>query len=143
MIGKNTSMVWNTKQLQAKDFEIDGANIKLISNHNKPHRICSRHPFPKNGQFTLKVRYVNRVGLGKFALGIGHFAHKTSDSGLQAMGTRNVMRLFVSQREGEISSQGEVIFFSKDWGTSEEDTITMIVNMNSKTVEWKKQNNMN
>lgn len=53
-----------------------------------------------------------------------------------------MVRLFVSQQEGEIQNQGEVTFHSKSWGVKESDTIEMTVDVRLKIVEWRKQNNM-
>lgn len=74
---QNPYFSWNTNQLQAKDFEIDGANLKLADERKMPHRICSKNPFPKNGQYTIKVRYVQRKGNGSFSLGICHYGDKS------------------------------------------------------------------
>lgn len=76
-IGKNLQFSWNSNQLQAKAFLVDGANLRLNSDKKKPHRICSKHPFPKNGSFSVKVRYVQKKGKGSFALGICHFGDRS------------------------------------------------------------------
>lgn len=75
-INKNLQFAWNSYLLQAKDFAIDGANIRLTAERKKPHRICSKHPFPKHGIFSIKVRYVQKKGKGGFALGICHFGNR-------------------------------------------------------------------
>lgn len=56
---------------------------------------------------------------------------------------KNVIRLFVSEREGEIQSQGEVVFHSTEWATRETDTVSMLINVGSGVVEWRKEDNMN
>jgi hypothetical protein len=76
-ITKNPQFSWNTNQLQAKAFELDGANVRLIASKKKPYRLVSKHPFPKEGEFIIKVRYVQKRGKGSFALGICHFGNKS------------------------------------------------------------------
>lgn len=56
---------------------------------------------------------------------------------------KNVVRLFVSEREGEIQSQGEVVFHSREWAARETDTIVMMVNLASGVIEWRKEDNLN
>lgn len=75
-IGKNLQFSWNSNQLQAKAFLVDGANIRLDADKKKPYRICSKYPFPKNGFFTVKARYVQKKGKGGFALGICHYGNR-------------------------------------------------------------------
>jgi hypothetical protein len=114
---RHVDLQWNSHELQASDFLIDGANLKLKDHSRKPHRICSKHYFSEYHNYRLKIRYVHFGESGSFAVGLFHFSGKTEEERIQQVGAKNVIRMSISRHEAEIQATGKVLFHSKEWRT--------------------------